>query len=125
MSKKFSELKIIFSNCLVEGSAWTDVKSSLIKKIREILYETSGIEFKAVNTNNVSGDHSAFTITIVGTYFNLKSQVNKNEMMDLDDIISRIAKNIQGFSCSEARVEHTRHLTTFRGLSHPQLARIV
>lgn len=125
MINKFSDLVIIFSNCLNGGSSWVDIQSQIIELLRQAFYDTSGVEFRACNANNVSGDHSSTTLTVNGVFYHLKNNINKTEMIELEDIVFKIANQIEEFSCAEVRIEHTRHRSTFPRLTHPQLARLV
>jgi len=125
MTQYFSELSLIFSNCTIDGSAWTDVKSSFTKTLRENLLNTTGIEFKGINVNNVSGDHESFTIQVMGAYYKFKEDLEKQEMFDLELILSKIVEAIPQFTCSEVRINHARHRSSFKGLQHPQLAKVV
>ena len=118
---QYSDLKIIFSNCLVGGSAWNPQQVNLIEVIRQALYDTDGIEFRAINTNNTSGDHTSTTITITGTFYNLKNDVNKSNMLNMEQVMTLIIQQIPDFTCAEVRVEHTRNRTMFSGV-HPKLA---
>lgn len=115
-----SELKIIFSNCLIGGSAWNNNIQEVIDIIRQALYETSGIEFRAINTNNVSGEHTSTTIIVTGTFYNLKEDVEKKDMLDMEQIMTSIIQKIPEFTCAEVRIEHTRHRSSFTE-THPRL----
>lgn len=121
--QRFSELKILFSNCTVDGSAWNSVEDSLIHTIRLALYNISNLEFKAINCNNVSGDHTSFTVTVFGVFYHLSSNINLEDTINIEAVVTQIARDIPNFTCAEIRVEHTRHRSTFKGLTHPQLAR--
>ena len=116
-----SELKIIFSNCLIGGSAWNNNIQEVIDIIRQALYETSGIEFRAINTNNVSGEHTSTTIIVTGTFYNLKEDVEKKDMLDMEQVMTFIIQTIPDFTCAEVRIEHTRNRSIFSGV-HPKLA---
>jgi hypothetical protein len=124
--KRFSELKIILSNCLVNGSPVDEQDTeSLFTVIRGIVNETDGVEFQGMNMNQVSGEHNSSTFILVGTFYNLSSNPDQSQMLDMEYLISRIVQDIPNFVCSEIRIEHTRHRTSFDTLSHPQLARTV
>jgi len=117
--RQYSELKIIFSNCLIGGSAW-DNTSDILEVIRQALYETDGIEFRAINTNNVSGEHTSTTIVVTGTFYNLMENVDKKDMLDMEQIMTSIIQKIPGFTCAEVRIEHARHRSSFTE-THPRL----
>lgn len=121
---QYSDLKIIFSNCLIGGSAWNPQQINLIEVIRQALYDTDGIEFRAINTNNTSGDHTSTTITITGTFYNLKENVDKSDMVNIEQVMTFIVQKVEGFTCSEVRVEHTRNRAIFEGI-HPRLAQTI
>ena len=121
---QYSDLKIIFSNCLIGGSAWNPQQINLLEIIRQALYDANGIEFRAINTNNTSGDHTSTTITITGTFYNLKTNVDKNDMLNLEQAMTFIIQQIPSFTCSEVRVEHTRSRSIFNGV-HPRLAQTI
>jgi len=123
MISQYSELKIILSNCLIGGSAWNSSQNDLLDTIRQALYDTSGIEFRAINTNNVSGEHTSTTIAIAGTFFNLAENVNKTDMLDMELMMTMIVQKIPGFTCAEVRIEHTRHRSSFADTLHPRLAK--
>jgi hypothetical protein len=109
MTQNFSELKIVFSNCLLGGSAWTEIKDSFLGVVRRYLYEVSGLEFEGFNVNGVSGDHMSFSIVILGTFFNLRQDISKTDMLNIEEMMLQITSGIENFSCSEVRVNHTRH----------------
>jgi len=118
--KQYSELKIMFSNCLIGGSAWNNTQTDVLDAIRQALYETSGVEFRAINTNNVSGEHTSTTIIITGTFYNLNENINKKDMLDMELVMTRVIQKIPGFTCAEIRIEHTRHRSNFTE-THPRL----
>jgi hypothetical protein len=120
--QKFSDLKIIFSNCLYKGSSWAITQDMLFKTIRSKVEEIEGIEFKGINCNSVRGDHNAFTITIVGVFYNFTQKPNRAGMIDLEMLTVSLLQTIPDLTFSEVRVNHTRHMSEFKGL-HPQLAR--
>lgn len=121
---QYSDLKIIFSNCLIGGNSWNPEQIDLLDVIRHSLYDTDGIEFRAINTNNTSGEHTSTTITITGTFYNFNNNVNKTDMLDMEQIMTLIAQKIPNFTCSEVRIEHSRHRSIFDGV-HPRLAQTI
>jgi hypothetical protein len=123
MITHYSDLKIILSNCLIGGSAWNVEQIDLIEILRQALYDTNGIDFRSINTNNVSGEHTSTTIAITGMFYNLNQNVNKKEMIDIEDLMSIIIQKIPEFTCAEIRIEHTRNRSIFSEKTHPRLAR--
>ena len=69
--KKFSELTIIFSNCLYGGTGWNTIGSSLIEHLCGEMNNVDGLEFKKVNSNTVRGSHNSFTLVLTGVFYNL------------------------------------------------------
>ena len=116
--KRFSELKIIFSQCLWNGSGWSE--NDILDIIKSYLMDINGFDFKGLNINKVTGDRTSFTIAVIGAFFNLNSNVHKNDMIDLNDLMLYMTNKIDEFSCAEIRVEHTRH-RAYQESNYPQL----
>jgi len=123
MISQYSDLKIILSNCLIGGSAWNADQINLIEILRQALYDTNGIDFRAINTNNVSGEHTSTTITIAGMFYNFNQNINKTDMINVEELMSFIIKQIPDFTCAEIRIEHIRNRSIFNENIHPRLAR--
>ena len=66
--KYYSELKIIFSNCLYNGGSWVGAQDTLLSVIKGQLGFIQDLDFKGLNSNVVRGDHSSFTVTVFGVF---------------------------------------------------------
>jgi nucleoside-triphosphatase THEP1 len=122
---KFSELKIIFSNCLSGGTGWNTVDSELIENLYKEMVNVNGLEFKKINSNTVRGEHNSFTIVLSGVFYNLIIEKDSNLISKLLEYVRNAANRIAGFTYSEIRIEHTRHLSIFNDLEHKILSKMV
>ena len=111
--KKYSELKIILSNCLSGGTGWSTITSNLITNIQNEIQSINDLEFKRVNSNTVRGEHNAFTIILTGVYFNLKQKQNREDASKLLEYIRNAANKITELTYSEIRIEYTRNYVLF------------
>ena len=121
--QKFSDLTIIISNCLFKGSSWATTQGVLCKIIKEKLLDIEDFEYRGINCNDVRGDHNSFTISIIGCFYKFSQQQSREQMFDLEALSVSLMQTIPDLTFSEIRIEHTRHMTEFEGLQHPQLAR--
>lgn len=122
--KKFSELKIIFSNCLSGGTGWNEIGSQLIQNLYNEMLTVEGLEFKKINSNTVRGEHNSFTLTLTGVFFNLSTSQNREAISRLLEFVRNAANKIIELTYSEIRIEHTRHLSVFSDLEHKILAKM-
>ena len=111
--KKYSELVIIFSNCLDGGTGWNTIKSNLMQSLYSELSNIDGLEFKLINSNTVRGEHNSFTLLYSGVFYNLMKQQSQDNAANLLEYVRNAANKIQSFTYSEIRIENTRHLTIF------------
>ena len=118
MTSYISELKIIFSNCLYGGSAFLDFESLFVEKMKEYFSENN-IEFRGLNINRVTGDHTAFTMSAMGVNYSYKKNT-KTDFIDTNELSVYLVNAIDEFNCMEIRVEHIRTRGVFDYL-HPGL----
>ena len=111
--KKYSELKIIFSNCLAGGTAWNTIGSELIQNLYKEMTDVNSLEFKKINSNTVRGEHNSFTLTLVGVFYNLSTSQDRETMSKLLEYLRNAANKISSLSYSEIRIEHTRTFSTW------------
>ena len=109
--KKFSELKVIFSNCLSGGTGWNTIGSDLIKHLHNEMNGVEGLEFKRVNSNTVRGEHNAFTLVLAGVFYNLKQSQDREGASTLLECVRNAANRMEELTYSEIRIEHTRHFS--------------
>jgi len=115
--KKFSELHIIFSNCLSGGTAWNEITSQLVENLYEEMTSVEGLEFKKINSNTVRGQHNSFTLSLFGVFYKFKTKHVHNSTSLLLEQIRNATNKIKELTYTEIRVEHTRHLSNF-SISH-------
>jgi hypothetical protein len=111
--KRYSELTIIFSNCLDGGTGWNTIQSALTSNLYDEMADIQGLEFKLLNSNTVRGEHNSFTLIFSGVYYNLSQQQNQDKTSKLLEYARNAANKISGFTYSEIRIENARHLTIF------------
>jgi len=111
--KNYSELTIIFSNCLDGGTGWTTIESSLTKSLYDEISKVSDLEFRLVNANTVRGEHNSFSLVFSGVFYNMIRQQTQEKASSLLEYIRNAANRIESFTYSEIRIECTRHLTIF------------
>jgi hypothetical protein len=111
--KKYSELTIIFSNCLEGGTGWNTIKSTLMENLYSELSSVEGLEFKLINSNTVRGEHNSFTLIFGGVFYNLMKEQTQDKASKLLEYIRNAANRLEGFTYSEIRIENTRHMTIF------------
>jgi len=111
--KKFSELKIIFSNCLSGGTAWNVIGSELVDNLYKEMLNVDALEFKKINSNTVRGEHNSFTLVLTGAFYNLTQQ-SRESISRLLEYLRNAANKIALFTYTEIRIEHTRHFSIFR-----------
>lgn len=111
--KKYSELVIIFSNCLDGGTGWNTIKSNLMQSLYSELSNIDGLEFKLINSNTVRGEHNSFTLAFSGVFYNLVKEQTQDKASTLLEYVRNAANKISSFTYSEIRIENTRHLTIF------------
>lgn len=122
--KKFSELKILFSNCLSGGTGWNTVGSELIQNLYKEMITINDLEFKKINSNTVRGEHNSFTLIITSVFYNLSTQQNRENVSKLLEHVRNAANRISGLTYTEIRIEHTRHFTIFSDLEHKILSKM-
>ena len=123
--KKFSELKIIFSNCLSGGTAWNTIGSELINNLYKEMVSVNDLEFKKINSNTVRGEHNSFTLVLAGVFYNLSTQQNRETLSKLLEYLRNAANKIVELTYTEIRIEHTRHFSIFSDLEHRTLSKMV
>lgn len=111
--RKYSELTIIFSNCLEGGTGWNTIQSKLMDSLYKELSSIEGLEFKLINSNTVRGEHNSFTLIYSGVFYNLMKEQTQDKASKLLEYIRNAANRVESFSYSEIRIESTRHLTIF------------
>jgi hypothetical protein len=111
--KKYSELTIIFSNCLEGGTGWNSIQSKLMENLYSELSMIEGLEFKLINSNTVRGEHNSFSLIFSGVFFNLMQEQTQDRASRLLEYIRNAANRIEQLSYSEIRIECTRHMTIF------------
>jgi hypothetical protein len=97
--KRISKIRIIISNCLLDGSSFLEQDKNLEQVIRD-KFISCGIDFKGVGSNTVRGNHNSFTLSIDGV---IESRVKIN----LPGFVRQMLNEINGLHYSEARVEQT------------------
>ena len=107
--KKYSDLKIILSNCLSGGTAWNTIGSQLIENLYQEMTGINNLEFKRINSNTVRGEHNSFTLILVGVFFNLSTNQDRETISNLLEYVRNAANRIPDFTYSEIRIEHTRY----------------
>ena len=122
---KYSELKIIFSNCLSGGTAWNVISSNLVQNLYNEMLTVQDLDFKKINSNTVRGEHNSFTLTLTGVFYNLSQQQNRNNVSKLLEYVRNAASKIESFTFTEIRIEHTRHFSIFSDLEHETLAKVL
>lgn len=122
--KRFSELKILFSNCLSGGTGWNVISSKLVENLYEEMLDVEDLEFKKINSNTVRGNHNAFTLVLVGVFYGLKTKQKRDEASKLLEYIRNAANRVPDFTYTEIRVEHTRHMAIFDSLEHKILSKM-
>jgi hypothetical protein len=111
--RKYSDLTIIFSNCLSGGTAWNSIRSMLMENLYKELSDINGLEFKLINSNTVRGEHNSFTLIFGGVYYELTKEQSQEKSSTLLEFIRNAANRIQDLSYSEIRIENVRHWTIF------------
>jgi hypothetical protein len=111
--KRYSELVIIFSNCLEGGTGWNTIKSELMQNLYNELSEVNGLEFKMINSSTVRGEHNSFTLAFSGVFYNLVKEQTHDKASSLLEYVRNAANRISSFTYSEIRIQNTRHLTIF------------
>jgi len=111
--KKYSEMTIIFSNCLSGGTGWNTISSKLMEHLYAELSSIDGLEFKLINSNTVRGEHNSFTLSYSGVYYNLSQQQSQKGASTLLEFVRNAANRTESFSYSEVRIENARHMTIF------------
>lgn len=109
--KKYSDLKIIFSNCLAGGTAWNTIGSQIIENLYTEMTHIDNLEFKRINSNTVRGEHNSFTLVLVGVFFNLSTKQDRDSISNLIEYVRNAANKIPDFVYTEIRIEHTRHFS--------------
>ena len=122
--KKFSELKIIFSNCLSGGTGWNTIGSELIDHLYKEMVDVDGLEFKKINSNTVRGEHNSFTLVLTGVFYNLSTKQNRDNVSKLLEYVRSAANKIAELTYSEIRIEHTRHFAIFSDFEHKILSKM-
>lgn len=110
---KYSDLTIIFSNCLSGGTAWNTIESQIMENLYKELSVIDGLEFRLINSNSVRGEHNSFTLIYSGVFYNLMRIQNQSGASKLLEYTRNAVNRVEGFSYSEIRIECTRHLTVF------------
>jgi len=123
--RKYSELTIIFSNCLSGGTGWNEIGSRLIENLYSEMANVEGLEFKKINSNTVRGEHNAFTLILIGVFYNFSKNMNKQNASNLLEYIRNAANRINELTYTEIRIEHTRHFSIFSDLEHLTLAKTI
>jgi len=121
--KKSSELRIIFSNCLNGGTGWNEITSRLIDNLYKEMHDVEGLEFKKVNSNTVRGEHTSFTMSLSGVFYNVSRKPDRDDASLLLEYVRNAANRIKELSYSEIRIEHTRHFSMFSDLEHLTLTK--
>lgn len=111
--KKYSDLTIIFSNCLNGGTGWNTVQSKLMASLYSELSAVNGLEFKIINSNTVRGDHNSFTLIYSGVFYDMVIQQTQEDASSLLEYIRNAANKVTELMYSEIRIECTRHMTVF------------
>ena len=122
--KKFSELKVIFSNCLSGGTAWNTIGSELVDNLYREMLTVNDLEFKKINSNTVRGEHSSFTLILAGVFYNLSTQQSRENLSTLLEYVRNAANKIVALTYTEIRIEHTRHYSIFSDLEHKILSKM-
>lgn len=122
--RKFSELTIIFSNCLAGGTGWNTISSKLVEHLYDEMQDVNGLEFKKINSNTVRGEHNSFTLILSGVFYNLSKTQNRGAVSRLLEHIRNAANRITELTYTEIRIEHTRHFAIFSDLEHKILAKM-
>lgn len=123
--RKYSELKIIFSNCLAGGTGWNEIGSSLIDNLYQEMSDVDGLEFKKINSNTVRGEHNAFTLVLTGAFYNFLESVKLKGASNLLEHVRNAANRISELTYTEIRIEHTRHLSIFNDTEHSTLMKSI
>lgn len=121
--KRYSELKIIFSNCLYNGSSWVGTQDELLSVIRSQLGFIQDLDFKGLNSNVVRGDHSSFTVSVFGVFYKYTNEQDRDNIINLEMFTTIVAKKIPDFMFSEVRIEHTRNKSLFIGAEVARMGR--
>jgi hypothetical protein len=111
--KFYSDLKIIISNCLYQGTGWNSIENSLAKSLQKELEDIDGLEFKFVNSNTVRGDHNGFTLIYGGVFYNLNILQDQDGASNLLEYVRNAINKVKDLTYSEIRIENTRNLTIF------------
>lgn len=111
--KYYSDLKVIFSNCLAGGTGWNSIQSKLMDNLYNELSCIDGLEFKLANSNTVRGDHNSFTLIYSGVFFRLSQNQTQGQASKLLEYVRNAANKVSDLSYSEIRIENTRNLTIF------------
>jgi len=123
--KKFSELKVIFSNCLSGGTGWNTIGSQIVENLQKEMSSIDGLEFKKINSNTVRGEHNSFTLILTGVFYNLSTKQNRQSVANLIEYIRNASNKIIELTYTEIRIEHTRHFAIFSDLEHQVLSKMV
>ena len=123
--RKYSELTIIFSNCLSGGTGWNDIGSQLIEHLYNEMSDIEGLEFKKINSNTVRGEHNSFTLILIGSFYNFSQKPDRDKASTLLEHVRSAANRISELTYTEIRIEHTRHLSIFSDLEHLTLAKTI
>jgi len=123
--KKYSDLKIVLSNCLAGGTGWNEISSILIKNLYDEMANVEDLEFKKINSNTVRGEHNAFTLVLVGVFYNLKQNQKRTGASKLLEYIRNAANRIIELTYTEIRIEHARHFEIFSDMEHKTLSKMV
>jgi len=105
--KKYSELTIIFSNCLEGGTGWNTIQSKLMENLYSELSQIDGLEFKLINSNTVRGEHNSFSLIFSGVFFNLMKEQKQDKASRLLEFVRNAANRVKELSYSEIRIECT------------------
>jgi len=111
--RKYSDLTIIFSNCLDGGTGWTTIQSKLLENLYDEMSEIEGLEFKLVNSNTVRGEHNSFTLILGAVYYSLSQSQSQGKASSLLEYVRNAANRIKELTYTEIRIECTRHISMF------------
>lgn len=123
--RRWSELKIIVSQCLSGGTAWNEISSTIMQDLRTELQNISGLEFKRVQSNTVRGEHNSFTIILSGVFYNLSQTQGRTSMSKLLEYTRNAVNKIVDLSYAEIRIEHTRNMAQFTDYEHQAMVKPV
>lgn len=118
MANYYSDLKVIFSQLLVDGQPLNRLNVDPVAYIRSKLDEIEGFEFFSTHSSMTKGEHSSSNLVFLFSYYKNSFCEQFADIDELLDFIRSKVELIAGISFAEIRIEFTRKKTLFQDLEH-------